>query len=340
MRLRLVIFFSLVVGVSALLALLSSAQAAVAHGSTAQATHPSHRLYAAMAYDPALHEVILFGGAATPPWRRDTWAFDGTSWTKLSPAVSPQGRGGARMAYDEATGQLVLFGGKGNRHPLNDTWVFDGTTWTKEHPAHVPPVRDSPGFAYDPAHGQIVMFGGYQGCFGCDLNDTWTWDGNDWTQHHTANAPSPRSDGGMAYDAARGQIVFFGGIHWPTVYGDTWTWDGTNWTLLTPPLSPRARSGLMMAYDPVSEQTVMFGGGATETRFPAMSDTWTWDGSTWTHVAPEPALRPSRRGGAGFAYDADIGQIVMFGGLAADGATSLGSTWSWDGSAWQRLATG
>jgi hypothetical protein len=34
----------------------------------------------------------------------------------------------------------------------------------------------------------------------------------------------------MAYDAARGEVVMFGGRNFSGPYGETWTWDGTDWT--------------------------------------------------------------------------------------------------------------
>jgi hypothetical protein len=49
-------------------------------------------------------KVLLFGGealqedlAATPPPFNDTWTFDGTAWTQLSPSLSPPGRFYAAM---------------------------------------------------------------------------------------------------------------------------------------------------------------------------------------------------------------------------------------------------
>src|SRR5205823_8071904 len=41
-----------------------------------------------------------------------------------------------------------------------------------------------------------------------------------------AKAPSPREAMGMAYDAAHGQVVLFGGDN-PNGLGGTWTWYGT-----------------------------------------------------------------------------------------------------------------
>src|ERR1700733_10225066 len=73
-----------------------------------------------MAYDPATATVLLFGGisgdrapaSAMLPVTAlgDTWSWDGTPWTKLSPATSPTARYGASMAYDPATEAMLLFG--------------------------------------------------------------------------------------------------------------------------------------------------------------------------------------------------------------------------------------
>jgi hypothetical protein len=55
----------------------------------------------------------------------------------------------------------------------------------------------------------------------------------DWTQASPTHSPAPRYDTGMAYDAATGQVVLFGGGHnnYPgDHWGDTWTWDGSDWT--------------------------------------------------------------------------------------------------------------
>ena len=79
---------------------------------------PSARLFAAMAFDVATGQLILFGGLdAFGNVLNDTWKWTGTDWMNVSPNPStptntPPDRFGASMAYDPATGQLILFGGK------------------------------------------------------------------------------------------------------------------------------------------------------------------------------------------------------------------------------------
>jgi hypothetical protein len=80
----------------------------------------------------------------------------------------------------------------------------------------------------------------------------------------------------MAYDAATGTIVLFGGenIHGDD-FGDTWTWNGSAWTRQAPAISPAARAFAPMAYDAATRAIVLFGGFAKGGVF---GDTWTWGG--------------------------------------------------------------
>ncbi len=80
-----------------------------------------------MADDIAHGNVVLFGGRNFG----DTWTWNGTDWSKRTPAHSPYLRLDIGMAYD-AHGQVVLFGGT-CAGDCADTWTWDGTDWT-QHP--------------------------------------------------------------------------------------------------------------------------------------------------------------------------------------------------------------
>ncbi|MGH9122627.1 MAG: Ig-like domain repeat protein, partial [Acidimicrobiales bacterium] len=105
------------------------------------AATPGARFSATMAYDTSSGSMVLFGGAVTGPSGPvqvgDTWTWDGTNWTGLSPAASPPAREFASMDYDPATGNMVLFGGFGSSGNLGDTWMYapasvpDAPTLTK-----------------------------------------------------------------------------------------------------------------------------------------------------------------------------------------------------------------
>src|SRR4051812_34328963 len=47
------------------------------------------RIGHAMAYDSARNQTIMFGGNFNGAYLGDTWAFDGTNWTRLTPPASP-----------------------------------------------------------------------------------------------------------------------------------------------------------------------------------------------------------------------------------------------------------
>src|SRR6266581_1529665 len=80
-----------------------------------------------------------------------------------------------------------------------------------------------------------------------------------WTKQHPAASPLARWDAPMAYDAATGNVVLFGGLGGVTVNG-TWTWDGATWAKQAPATSPPALLGASMAYDAAAGNVVLFGG--------------------------------------------------------------------------------
>ena len=130
------------------------------------------------------------------------------------------------MAYDAARGQVVLFGRPQQRLPRRHL-DLGRHGLDAAHPAHSPPGATAWAWPTTPPAARSCCSVGT--ATAATLGDTWTWDGTDWTQRTPAHSPSPRYCLGMAYDAARGQVVLFGGYGGGDL-GDTWTWDGTDWT--------------------------------------------------------------------------------------------------------------
>lgn len=93
--------------------------------------------------------------------------------------------------------------------------------------------------------------------------------------------------------------------------------------------------GMMIAADPARHQVVLFGGGADFTK--PTSDTWTWDGSSWTQR--HPSSSPPARSYPSMAYDAARHTVVIFGGMTAVNGPStpsnLNDTWLWNGTTWK-----
>jgi hypothetical protein len=274
------------------------------------------KLAAVAAWLPAM--MLLAPGAA----------YGELNWEQKSPPASPSARDRFAMTWDGGRGQVVLFGGDDGSRVLGDTWVWDGTTWTQKFPATSPPALRETSMAYDAARGQVVLFGGWDGSH--LRSDTWIWDGSTWTQTSPATSPSARSYCAMAWDAARGQVVLFGGDPGSfTPLGDTWVWDGSTWTQKSPAMSPPARNSFGMAYDAARTRVVVFGGfNAYQGGF--LSDTWVWDGSTWTQESP--AMSPAARFALELTWFAPKSQVVLFGGF--NRFNNPADTWVWDGSTW------
>ncbi|HET8931701.1 MAG TPA: kelch repeat-containing protein [Acidimicrobiales bacterium] len=299
-------------------------------------TVPPGRVLPALAALPD-GEAVLYGGFTSANGvMGDTWIFDGTTWHEVESATVPPGRAGAAMA-PLPDGNVVLFGGADpdSGSFFDDTWIFDGTEWTARAPSTVPPARYGAAAATVTDDG-VLMFGGIDftdsGSPGDSTlpNDTWLYDGTNWTRHGVVAALPPTMAGSVV--ALSGDdVLLFGGADSPsydTVYDSTWLFDGTIWTLLHPATSPPPRAGASMVKLP--DGKVLLYGGFTPDHG-AFDDTWIFDGSNWSEQSPDTSP-------PGLAYGSLVampdGTVVYFGGTDILSATVTDGTWVWDGSTW------
>lgn len=98
-----------------------------------------------------------------------------------------------------------------------------------------------------------------------------------WKQQHLAAHPSARSEAAMAYDAATGTVLLFGGSHGRAL-SDTWAWDGFTWTKQHLAAHPLTRYGAAMAYDAAAGAVVLSGGEYDRTGYGItyLGGTWVW----------------------------------------------------------------
>jgi len=61
-------------------------------------------------------------------------------------------------------------------------------------------------------------------------------------------------------------------------------------------------------------------------------ETWTWDGTSWTELAPNTV--PPARSEAGLAWDPARGRAVLAGGLSTEGNYTFADAYEWDGTNW------
>ena len=244
---------------------------------------PHHRGMQAMAFDARRGVLVIYGGigAANSPERAarygDTWEWNGRTWTEPN-VQSPGPRDHHAMAYDSARGVMVMYGGQSyDRSSAQGTWTWDGVVWRFVDSTTGPGGLAHHAMAYDSRRQRVVMYGG-AGQARRANSDTWEWDGAKWERVATSGPP-PISAGRLAYDAARGVTVLFGGDR---SRNETWTWDGARWTEHAVS-GPPARSVHAMAYDVRRQRVVLFGGGGPggPGLYNSFADVWDWNGDAW-----------------------------------------------------------
>ena len=290
---------------------------------------PSARVDAAMAYDPAVGDVILYGGLVIGgeglTTLSDTWSWDGAHWTELRPSVSPPGLSGALLAYDPSTQRLVLTGGDTARPggPLEETdgtWTWYGSTWEPQ-PAGTLPGADLPSaLGTDGATGQLILVTSQAGC---GSTETWRWSGAAWALLHPATPPPPAAVDSLAYDPGSGSLDLVtatqdcdGGAVADVASPPVWSWNGSSWHA-----GPDSGGSVPSS----SWELTSSGQGAL---LVSATGTYLWKGGGWSELSSSPVA-----GDSSVAYDAGDGQVVLFGGICVScGADAVPYTWTWDGS--------
>jgi hypothetical protein len=222
-----------------------------------------------------------------------------------------------------------------------------------QHPAHQAPVvhfapsgptpiprQPSVAFEFsiadDPSTGDVVLFGGVY-----DFDNTWLWNGSAWRLAHPSRSPQGRYGAAAAFDPQSNQILLFGGRLQPgTPANDTWAWDGRTWQELNSggPNAPRAGDGGQMAWD-ASRNTMLLVTPSSGSIGGAQ--TWTWTGTHWQRQLGGDL-------GSSF-YDVLLAYDPVSQSMLAEGCCQVhdsnliahaASTWRWDGSRWDVVASG
>jgi hypothetical protein len=292
--------------------------------------------------------IAVACGSTADSYLNDTWTWDGADWHKASSSEGPSWRFGALYVYDEATGEIVLFGGEDAAGKLlSETWTWDGH-WKLRHPAVSPPARMWPAAAYDPIRNDVIMFGGNigKGQAG-DIGDTWTWDGQTWSQNsfRQGREPPGQSFGpaAAAFDPASKQVVLVNGPTCIVKPGegcspDTWSWDGKTWTVHpSSAVMAVTRSGFLYTDTKLGRLVMLDGGFWTLSGVSRV-----WDGVNWSALSAPPFKQVTV---AGLAYDDGAASLVAFGGDRCNTAytttpsptANTSETMVFDGTAWSQL---
>jgi hypothetical protein len=271
------------------------------------------------AYDPARRRMVFYGSSSTASYA--TWEWDGFAWAKITES-GPGYRSSNALVFDSARARTLSFGGYDGGRVFSDTWAWNGAAWTNLAPVYTPGPRLEHAMAYDSARDRVVLFGGrslVDSFAAYYYDDTWEFDGTNWARVFPASGgPRGRSQHRMAYDAARGRVVMYGGqAKDASVSGgyakltDLWEWDGTAWLERRPAgATPGSRIAHVMAYDSHRGRTLLWGG---YTATPDTGTVWEWDGDSWLERVVAGA-GPASRTRAAMVYDSERRVTVLFGG--------------------------
>lgn len=248
----------------------------------------------AAAYDQDRGRLVSIGAYGGDQGLHE-WDPVSGAWIDRTPSPLPESwprpRSEVAMAYDAKRKRIVLVLGQDPIYasPIEggnvELWELDpvAVVWRKAMTSFAPRSRGAFALAYDSRRGSVVLFGGHPGVIGLNLRDLWEWDGGAarWIDRTPSPLPAIWPDARiwhrLAYSAARGRIVLFGGM---SANADTWEWDGVTglWqvyrdptppTWSGPPVWPAAREGSDLGYDPARGAVLLFGG-----RF--RRDIWEW----------------------------------------------------------------
>jgi hypothetical protein len=312
-------------------------------------SHPMPLEGARMIFDPAISRVVLVGGC-----------FE----------YGPTGN-----CVDLITGTWEYYNGSwvSQRYLLTNQ---SGTCYVQGPPGNPCGAVIDPQVAYDPQIESVVLFGGYSPIIGKSTGQTWVLapgakDGNlnygpitnyinptvngswgTWMNltPYLPASPSARSDGAMAYDAADGYLLMFGGCsNAPVPFGpcnqtlsDTWTFVASlgnfTWTKVTNSLkTPPSRGGAGLAYVPSPGSVMMVGGFAGPGL--VLSDVWSYSAGQWSQEPNAPFLLWDM----GMVWDPVDNEVLVASGFGPGNSSCAGQwysacedTWTFNGT-WHKV---
>lgn len=251
---------------------------------------------------PTLLPALLCGAATAQTW---------------VPVTSSAGVGFSECAYDSWRERAITAYQDGR------CFEHDGSRWLPI--PGLPPNGNPPLLVYDSLRARMMALSRAGSAIA-----TWEYDGLGWQVLGTSTSPPWRNWSAIACDAARGEVVLFGGDGAAGLADETWTWDGVDWTQRQPATVPAAREQAAMAYDPSRGVIVMFGGFGGGYR----DDHWEWNGTDWTQRTL-PTV-PEARSRARLAFDPARSVMVLYGGFGLPNGvgTVYDQPWEFDGQQW------
>jgi len=251
---------------------------------------------------------------------KDIWRYEAGTWRQHRPWEPGELLSGFSIYHEGLQRSVVLTIDR-------QQWFFDGATW-HNHPGGLPvEVPVGAAIAYDPVQARLVQYGGFDDLeTGVYRNETWTFDGTDWSELPTAHhPPTPQLGYVMTWDPERDCGVLIGeGAIWELCDGD-WRRRDVPWSV-----TDIAES---LDYDARRKAVVAF--GFSQQGMIVRNAVWLYDGERVQEL-PLPEAVELRRYGS-VIYDANLGQGLLFGGQSPFSGDYLSDLWRHDGRQWSQL---
>jgi hypothetical protein len=279
-----------------------------------------------LVYDEARNEILMLGttivtGTAQPAVEMYRW--DGSSWSKITPANLPPCVTQGRMVYQKHDGRVVQFGGICGFLGGN-TWEWDGSDWIKNESRANPGSIFGHAMTYDTARLETILYGGTD--FDIERSSTWRYRGGGaWAIGGESFVPGPRSLFVFEHDPATATNYLFGGHNDSAVYNDLWTFQDNRWLRIEAANGPVGCSYPNGAFDTDRGRLVILCQGG---------ETYEFDGAEWH--ARNPSTKPPFRRFSEMVYDPTLKKSIMFGGYDLAGFYH-NVTWIWDGNNWSKI---
>ena len=249
---------------------------------------PPRRTGAAVAWDPSLRAVLLFGGQADggQTLLRDTWAWNGSTWREVGRGRrAPPASLISSLTYDVDLHEMVLVQSDIQFRAPIQLWTYDGVSW-RQRSVSGGPTSPVAAIGFDPRTRTVVAIAGDCSGFEC-RSETWSWDGVAWQQLRPAQEPDFAFHSmALVTDPISGRLLLVtttSNSLGPAPV-QTWSWDGRDWV------------GLQLIGHPGADVKIVGASGDNGSVFAfedASSDyntlrlnAWEWTGNAWQTIAP------------------------------------------------------
>jgi hypothetical protein len=249
---------------------------------------PPSRTSAAVAWDPGMGAVLMFGGQASgnEGLLRDTWAWDGASWRDVgSGRLAPPATLMRSMAYDAHLQQMVLVESETDFQAPIQLWTWDGIGWHRRSVAGGPtsPVA---AIGYDPSRRTMIAIAGECSGFEC-RSETWSWDGTTWRQLRPAHEPDfAFYSMALVPDPISGRVllVTLSSNTLGPAPTQTWSWDGADWVGLQLVGHAGAEVKIVGANGDNGQETVVAFEDVSRDFDSMQLNAWEWIGNAWKPI--------------------------------------------------------